>query len=108
MEPARGSFTHDAPATTSEHVQFFRAPVIFACLTNPVRDESEFCKQPIPAADSNLFKILSRYLERVLRHVPKEDRRLESVRRKITEALKDGSPKLAYVAKAMALSPRTL
>ena len=106
--PREVHFTHDAPATTSEHVQLFRAPVIFARSTNMFVMDSEFCKQPIPAADPNLFKILSRYLERVLRHVPKEDRRLESVRRKITETLKDGSPKLAYVAKAMALSPRTL
>jgi AraC-like DNA-binding protein len=106
--PREVHFTHDAPATTSEHVQLFRAPVIFASSTNALVMESEFCKQPIPAADPNLFKVLNRYLERVLRHVPKEDPRLESVRRKIAEALKDGSPKLAYVAKAMALSPRTL
>ena len=106
--PREVHFTHDAPATTSEHVRLFRAPVIFACSTNAFVMESEFCKQPIPAADPNLFKILRRYLERVLRHVPKEDPRLESVRRKIAEALKDGSPKLARVAKAMALSPRTL
>ena len=106
--PREVHFTHDAPATTSEHVQLFRAPLIFACSTNEFVMDNEFCKQPIPAADPNLFEILSRYLERVLRHVSKEDRRLESVRRKIAEALKDGSPKLAAVAKAMALSPRTL
>jgi AraC-like DNA-binding protein len=106
--PREVHFTHDAPATASEHARLFRAPVIFACSTNAFVMEREFCTQPIPTADPYLFKILSRYLEHVLRHMPKADGRLESVRRKIAEALKDGSPKLSYVAKALAMSPRTL
>lgn len=106
--PREVHLAHGATAITSEHTQLFRAPVIFARATNAFVMERDFCKQPIPAADPNLFKILSRYLENVLSHVPKEDQRLALIRRKIAETIKDGNPNLARVAKAMAWSPRTL
>jgi len=106
--PREVHFAHDEPPTTSEHQQFFRAPVLFSCPTSAFVMEREFCSRPIPAADSNLFKILRRYLETVLSHMPKEDEDLALVRRKIAETIKDGSPKLREIAKAMATSPRTL
>ena len=106
--PREVHFAHQAPAITTEHLKLFRAPVVFACTTNAFIMEREFCSQPIPAADPNLFKVLSRYLENVLSHVPKEDQELASIRRKIAEAIKDGNPNLAQVAKSMASSPRTL
>ena len=99
---------HEAPAVTSEHLQFFRAPVMFACATNAFVMEREFCRQSIPGADPNLFKILNRYLDTVLSHVPKEDEGLAVIRRKIAEAIKIGNPTLAQVAKALAWSPRTM
>jgi len=106
--PREVHFAHDGPPSTSEHQQFFRAPVLFSCPTSAFVMEREFCSRPIPAADSNLFEILRRYLEDVLSHVPKEDESLAMVRRKIAETIKEGNPKLDQVAKAMALSPRTL
>jgi AraC-like DNA-binding protein len=106
--PREIQFAHPAPPTTSTYLQLFRAPVIFASFTNAVVMDSEFCQRPIPAADPNLFKVLNRYLESVLSEVPKEDQRLEVIRRTIAEAIKAGDPNLGQVAKAMACSPRTL
>ncbi len=106
--PREVHFAHGAPTTTSEHLQLFRAPVLFSCATNAIVMDREFCQQPVPAADPNLFKVLSRYLENVLSHVPKEDQGLELIRRSIAEAIKHGNPNLGHVAKAMACSPRTL
>ena len=106
--PREVHFTHAAPPNTSEHVRFFRAPVIFDCAANSFVVEREFCKQPVPAADPHLFKIVHRYLETVLSHVPKEDQTLTMIRRKIAEAIKDGAPNLGQVARAMSWSPRTL
>lgn len=106
--PREVHFAHDEPPTVSEHQRLFRAPILFACPTNAFVMDREFCKQPIPAADSNLFKILSRYLENVLSQMPKEDQRLALIRRKIAETIKDGNPNLARIAKAIAWSPRTL
>ena len=106
--PREVHFAHSAPTTTSEHLQLFRAPVLFSCATNAIVMDREFCQQPVPAADPSLFKVLSRYLENVLSHVPKEDQGLELIRRSVAEAIKHGNPNLGHVAKAMACSPRTL
>ena len=106
--PREVHFSHPAPDIIAEHLKFFGAPVVFAAARNALVMEREFCAQTIPAADPNLFTILSRYLESVLSHVPKEDQRLASIRRKIAESIKNGRPKLVPVAKAMAWSPRTL
>jgi AraC-like DNA-binding protein len=106
--PREVHFAHDAPPTNSRHLEVFRAPVLFACATNAIVMDREFCQQPIPAADPNLFKVLHRYLETVLSQMPKADQRLELIRRKIAEAIKDGTPNILRVAKAMACSPRTL
>jgi AraC-like DNA-binding protein len=106
--PREVHFAHEEPSTHSYHQQLFRAPVMFASVTNAIVMDSELCQRPIPAADPNLFKVLKRYLESVLSETPKEDRRLEVLRRKIAEAIKDGKPNLRKVAKAMACSPRTL
>ncbi len=105
--PREIHFAHQAPNETSEHVRIFRAPVLFGCATNALVTERKFCEQPVLAADPNLFKILSRYLDDVLSHIPR-DEMLASIRRTIAELMKDGSPKLARVAKNMAVSPRTL
>jgi AraC-like DNA-binding protein len=106
--PREVHFAHDAPPTNAQHLEVFRSPVLFSCPMNAIVMDREFCARPIPAADPNLFKVLNRYLESVLIDVPKADQRLEPIRRKIAEAIKDGNPNLERVAKAMALSPRTL
>jgi AraC-like DNA-binding protein len=106
--PREIHLAHDEPPTTSCHLQLFRAPVMFACVTNAIVMDTEFCQRPIPAADPNLFKVLNRYLENILSEVPKADQRLEVIRRKIADAIKAGNPNLGQVAKTMAWSPRTL
>ncbi|HEX5607308.1 MAG TPA: AraC family transcriptional regulator [Candidatus Binatia bacterium] len=106
--PREVHFAHEPPPTSVEHLQLFRAPVLFSCATNALVMDREFCQQPIPAADPTLFKVLSGYLENVLSHLPKEDPRLELIRRSIAEAIKHGNPSLGHVANALACSTRTL
>jgi AraC-like DNA-binding protein len=106
--PREVHFAHKASSEVSDYREFFNAPILFACSTTGFVIEREFCEQPIPAADPKLFKVLQRYLEKVLAHLPKEDQRLAPIRRKIAESIHEGHPKLLQVAKGMACSPRTL
>jgi AraC-like DNA-binding protein len=106
--PREVQFAHAAPEQTSAHRELFRAPVLFGCPSTAFVLERGFCDQPIPAADPNLFKIMRRYLDGVLRRVPKEDQTLTLIRRQIAQGLKGGNPELIEVAKLLALSPRTL
>jgi AraC-like DNA-binding protein len=106
--PMEVQFAHAAPADLSEHVRVFRAPVSFGCPTNAFVVEREFLDRPVPAADERLYPILRRYLDRVLKDMPREEGLLVAVRRAIGEAMRDGDPALAHVAKKLAASPRTL
>jgi AraC-like DNA-binding protein len=106
--PREVHFAHEALTDNSEHRELFRAPVLFACSTTGLVIERNFCRQPIPAADSKLLKVLRRHLDNLLSQLPKEDQRLALIRRKIAESLHAGHPDLRHVAKAMACSSRTL
>jgi AraC-like DNA-binding protein len=106
--PREVHFAHKTPEQTTEHLRIFNAPVVFNCVDNSLVMDREFCAQPIPAADPNLFKILGHYLDDVLSRAPREDGLSASIRKTIAELMKDGNPKLTRVAKGLALSPRTL
>jgi len=106
--PLEVQLAHQAPADISEHQRIFGAPVLFGYPTNNFVVECEFLERQVPAADTRLFGIMKRYLERVLEEMPQEEGGLFSVRRAVAESLRDGEPSLARVAKKLAMSPRTL
>jgi AraC-like DNA-binding protein len=106
--PAEVQFAHAAPEQTSEHLRVFGSPVLFGCATNALVLEREFVERQVPAADPRLYGILKRYLQRGLEEMPREDGLLQTARHAIAEAMRDGDPKLARVAKKLAMSSRTL
>jgi AraC-like DNA-binding protein len=106
--PVEVQFAHAAPRQTSEHLRVFGAPVSFGCATNSFVMEREFLERSVPAADERLYPILRRYLDGVLKEMPRDDDLLTSVRRAVGESMRDGEPKLTLVAKRLAMSPRTL
>ena len=106
--PLEVQFVHEAPEQTSEHHRIFRAPVLFGCETNALVIEHSFTDREVPAADPQLYLIMKQYLDQVLGDMPREDGFLGSIRKAIAESMRDGDPKLARVAKRMAMGPRTL
>jgi AraC-like DNA-binding protein len=106
--PQEVQFAHEAPEQTSEHHRIFRAPVVFGCETNALVIELGFTEREVPAADQQLYQIMKQYLDQVLSEMPREDGILSSIRKAIAESMRDGDPKLARVAKKMAMGPRTL
>jgi hypothetical protein len=99
--PREVHFAHKAPGEISEHGRryFLVAPATLFVM------DRRFCEKPIPAADSNLFKILSRYLDDVLNRMPREDEILTPIRKIIAQLMKDGGHKLALAAKTLGVSP---
>jgi AraC-like DNA-binding protein len=106
--PEEVQFAHEAPAQTSEHLRVFRCPVLFGCESNALVIEHNFLERQVPAADQRLYRIVKGYLEHVWNEMPREDGLVSSIRKGVTESMKDGDPKLTLVAKKMAMSPRTL
>jgi AraC-like DNA-binding protein len=106
--PVEAQFAHRPPPDTREHVRIFRAPVSFEHPANALVFERAFVDRQVPAADEHLYPILRRYLDGALKDMPREDRELAEVRRAIGEAIREGAPTLAAVARKAAMSSRTL
>ena len=66
IKPRLVCFAHDAPADTSEHQRFFRAPVQFNSGTNSMTLDAADAARPLQSADAALEKIVRRRLEKAL------------------------------------------
>jgi AraC-like DNA-binding protein len=106
--PLEVQFEHAAPPDPAEHARVFGAPVSFGGGANVMFVEPDLGDFRVPAADTRLYPILRRYLERDLAEMPPEEGVLASVRRAITESMRHGDPKLGEVARRIAMGPRTL
>lgn len=106
--PREVHLEHEAEGRIADYRSVFRSPVIFACSTNAFVMDTEFCKQPVAAADPNLFRILTCYLDDVLSRTPKNDAWLAPIRAAIVQLMKQGELNLLRAAKALGVSPRTL
>jgi AraC-like DNA-binding protein len=106
--PREVHFQHDGQQIAEVYRDVFRSPVMFATSTNAFVMDSEFCKQPIPAADPNLFRILIRYLEDVLSRMPRKDGTVVPICAMIAQQIKDGGLNLSRAAKAIGVSARSL
>ena len=105
--PVEVQFEHAAPARVSEHARVFGAPVTFGAPSNAFVVDHEFCDRQVPAADARLYPILTNHLERMLEEVPADDPLLIAARRQIAEAMRNGPPSLALVARRLAVGSRT-
>jgi AraC-like DNA-binding protein len=66
IAPRLVCFAHDAPADTSEHQRFFRAPVQFRSGTNSMMLDAADAARPLHSADAALEAIVRRRLEKAL------------------------------------------
>lgn len=106
--PQEVQFAHQEPLRTTEQVRVFGAPVSFGYDANSLVIDRAFMERQVPAADERLYPILRQYLDTILKEMPREDDTVASVRRAIGESIREGDPKLADVARKLALSSRTL
>jgi AraC-like DNA-binding protein len=106
--PREVQFAHQAPTHAGEHARIFGAPISFGYETNTLVIDRPFIDRQVPAADEQLYPILRRYLDRVVKEMPREDRTLASIRQVIGDAIREGDPKLDDVARKLTLSTRTL
>ena len=106
--PLEVQFAHEKPANTSEHERVFCAPVLFGYTANNFLVQTEFLDSKVPAADPGIYRIVTRYLDEILKTMPPEDVLITAVRRAVAESVRNGEPSLGRIAKRMAMSPRTL
>ena len=106
--PGTVSFSHQAPADTSEHLRIFGAGLRFARPREEVSLPASFLEQPIAAADQRLLGVLEQYAEELLRDLRPEATWAGKVARLLSQGLCDGRPDLGHVARQLGVSNRTL
>jgi AraC-like DNA-binding protein len=106
--PREVQFAHQAPVQIVEHVRIFGAPLSFGSDANALVFDRAFVDRQVPAADERLYPILRRYLDRMVKEMPREDRTLTSIRQVIGDSIREGDPKLDDVARKVTMSTRTL
>ena len=110
--PVQVSFAHGRPRDVSEHRRFFRGPLHFAAGANAMLFRAEDAAVPLREADPALSAIVRRRLDGLLPHaLPSASTTVSlaaRVRRMLVEDLGQVSLSADVVAKALAMSRRTL
>ncbi|HEX7645497.1 MAG TPA: AraC family transcriptional regulator [Burkholderiaceae bacterium] len=111
LPPAAVSFTHAAPADTSEHRRIFGDQVRFGAAVNAARFDPALLAMPVPNADIGMYPVLQQHAERLLR----EKARAEAdgsivalVCGSIARRLAQDGARVADVAQDLDMSQRTL
>ena len=108
--PLQVAFAHHRPDDDSEHRRFFRVPVHFAAGANTMIVSAIDMARPLPGADAALSAIVRRRLDQVLPGavLPTSASLSARVRRMLVEDLGQTTLTADSVARALAMSRRTL
>ena len=108
--PLQVAFAHHRPDDDSEHRRFFRVPVRFAAGANTMIVSAIDVARPLPGADAALSAIVRRRLDQVLPGavLPTSASLSARVRRMLVEDLGQTTLTADSVARALAMSRRTL
>ncbi len=108
LAPTRVRFQHPQPADISEHQRIFRCPVLFDQADNALVFPKRLLNTPLGQADGPMRIMLDAYAERQLAELKQGDSLLVRARELLTLQLAAGPVDLPHLARALALSPRTL
>ncbi len=96
------------PADPERHERFFACPVAWDGAVLEIAFDAALLDLPIPGSDPRLFTYLSRRADELFTCVPDESTCAARVRSRIGASLAQGEPRLALIARQMAVSERTL
>jgi len=109
--PREVRFTHPAPTSASRKVldDFFRCRVRFDCAWTEIVLHREALDLPIRSANTNVVRILERYMRDLLARLPAKNSFVDHARTIVSRGLLVGQrPTLDAVARAMHASRRTV
>jgi AraC-like DNA-binding protein len=102
-------FANEAPPDMKELQGFFKVDrILFDCSTSGFAFDASLAATPLPSSDPHLLALLERYATMLSVSMPSQEDFPGRVRAAVRDALSAGEPKLESVAKALALSTRTL
>ena len=108
VSPIAVSFTHERPGITEAHSRFFGGSVSFGAEQNAVLLSYELLDTKSALADEGISRFLMTHLDNDLQKA-QGSRSLEiQVKQAVADALGDGVPKVAQIARRLGISERTL
>ncbi len=106
--PLEVTFSHPAPASTAEYVEFFGCPVYFSRPDNSFTLDIRLGAIRVPMANPALLAYFENYARDFLAEMERKDAVTQEVTRIILARLDDEKLSIDNVAKQMAVSVRTL
>ena len=108
LAPRRVGFGHRAPPDCAEHQRIFAAPIEFDSEGDELLFDRAVVDVPIRGADDGLRRVLDHHAIDLLSRLPSSESRVAAVTRLVADALPDGPPSLATIARQLGTSVRTL
>lgn len=104
----RVDFSQDAPENASEHERIFECPVVFGAARCQLVVDRQVWDTPCSGGNPDLFSVLETHARLLLGQRPAAEGIAGRVRQAIDAELRGGNPELKSVARALAMSGRTL
>ena len=108
LDPVAVEFDVAAPADTTEHRRFFRAPLRFGQPANTLVMHRRDLDLPFRHAEPELREVLERRVRDVIARLPSIDTVTARARAVLREELEGGKPTAAEVGRRLGLSERSL
>jgi AraC-like DNA-binding protein len=102
------TFPMPRPRDPSPQERYFACPVAWGAPEFEIAFDASLLSRRIPRSDPHLFSYLARRADELLAQLPDEERVSSRARREIGAVLASGEPRLAAVARRLAMSERTL
>lgn len=106
--PLRVEFAHAGPADVRPYEDWFGCPVRFDRPEALVRVGLDLLASPLKSPDPALMQVLEQHAERMLAQLPQQEEIVESLRKAIASALREGEPDIEKISAKLACSSRTL
>lgn len=109
FRPRAVYFRHKAPRFTKTHEAYFGCPVRFGSELDGLSIADEALDRPNHLADDGILSYLESQLAKEVKQLEaRQDPTEDMVRKAISRSLSDGLPRMATIAKQLAMSERTL
>ena len=98
---------HGAPRTIEHHESWFGCPVRFDADMDALLLSPEALAQPNILGDEGISRYLTAHLDAELSEIADEESLVEKAKKSIAQALSEGAPKMADIARGLGLSARS-
>ncbi|HEX2679263.1 MAG TPA: AraC family transcriptional regulator ligand-binding domain-containing protein, partial [Polyangiales bacterium] len=108
LSPHEVWFRHAQPSDTREHARIFACTLRFGAPSDALIFDASWLELPLLNANRALADTLDRHAQELLQKIAKTDSLADRVRKQLSVLLPDGNVSIQRVARALAMSSRTL